>query len=165
MSYVSELRKMVGHYPLQLSGTGVVPWRKNFEGEVEILLQFRKDNDKIGLLGGGIEPGETYEECALREVEEESGIKFPLENLELKGVYAGPKHISKLRNGDVIYHTVVVYTIYYYGTMIFESELPETSALSWFSVNNLREMLQEAPEVFFQNNVPIIWDVAYKFFK
>lgn len=164
MSYVSDLRKMVGHYPLQLPGTGVVLWRKNTVGEVEILLQLRKDNDKFGLLGGGIELGETYEQCALREVKEESGIEFSIQDLQLKGVYAGPNHVTVLPNGDVIHHTVVVYTIYYYGTMIFESELPETSDLCWFSINQLRKMLQEATEVFFKNNIPIIWDVAYKFF-
>ena len=108
MSYVSELRSMVGHFPLQLPGTGVVLWRKSVDGEIEVLLQLRQDNDKFGLLGGGIELNETYEECALREVKEESGIEFSIQDLQLRGVYAGPKHITVKPNGDVIHHTVVV---------------------------------------------------------
>ncbi|MBR2708636.1 MAG: NUDIX domain-containing protein [Clostridia bacterium] len=165
MSYVSDLRKMVGNFPLQLPGTGVVLWRKNNFGEVEILLQLRQDNNKFGLLGGGIELNETYEQCAIREIQEESGIEFSVQDLELKGVYAGPNHVTVLPNGDVIHHTVVVYTIYYYGTMVFGHSFSETTDLSWFTIGKLREMLQETPEVFFKNNVPIIWDVAYKYFE
>ena len=53
MSYISELRQLVGHRPLQLPGTGVLVWRMNQEDEVEILLQLRSDHNKWGLLGGG----------------------------------------------------------------------------------------------------------------
>ena len=49
--------------------------------------------------------------------------------------------------------------------MLSEHVVPETTDLSWFTISRLREILQEAPEVFFPNNVPIIWDVAYKFFE
>ena len=39
-----------------------------------ILLEKRRDNGMWGLPGGGIEPGESIYETALREVEEETGL-------------------------------------------------------------------------------------------
>ena len=72
MSYVSEMRALVGHRPLQLPGTGLIIYRTRADGKTEVLLQTRNDNGKIGLLGGGIELGESYEDCAIREVHEEA---------------------------------------------------------------------------------------------
>jgi 8-oxo-dGTP diphosphatase len=55
------------------AGGGVV-WRHGPEGRVEILLVHRPRYDDWSLPKGKCEPGESDEECALREVEEETGL-------------------------------------------------------------------------------------------
>ena len=166
MSYVTDIRQLVGHIPLQLPGTGIVLWRTSSYG-VEFLLQERIDSGKYGLLGGGIELDETYRECALREIQEEAGIEIAADELELFEVYAGPKHVSIKQNGDIVYHTVVVYTTCYEGefdTKKFQAE--ETGNLRWISLEQLRNMLMEnAEKYFFHNNIPILWDVVREFYE
>jgi len=65
-------------------GVGIVIW--NAAGQ--ILLERRSDCGWWGLPGGRIEPGETIRGSALREVEEETGLKVHLTHLV--GVYSDP---------------------------------------------------------------------------
>jgi 8-oxo-dGTP pyrophosphatase MutT (NUDIX family) len=62
-------------------------WRRNesLGGQIQILLiRTVKGNKKWGLPKGKIEPDETYEECAVRETFEETGITVPIEALTYK---------------------------------------------------------------------------------
>jgi len=52
--------------------------RRNERGEVEVLLIHRPGHDDWSLPKGKLEPGETEEECALREVWEETGLRCAL---------------------------------------------------------------------------------------
>lgn len=53
MSYISELRKLVGHQPIINAGaTVIVLNEKN-----EILLNLRTDTNTWGIIGGGLELG------------------------------------------------------------------------------------------------------------
>lgn len=167
MSYVSNIRRLVGHIPLQLPGTGIVLWRTSDPYDVEFLLQERTDSGKYGLLGGGIELDETYLECAVREVREEAGIDISADELNLFQVYAGPNHVTVKPNGDIVHHTVVVYTMCYEGdfdSTKFQAE--ETGNLEWITLVRLRNMLMEDSErYFFHNNIPILWDVVREFYE
>ena len=81
------LKKFTKKIPLVVAGGGVVT---NKEGKVLFIYR----NDKWDLPKGKLDKGETIEECALREVEEETGVKkLKIENF-LKTTY----HIFK-RNG------------------------------------------------------------------
>jgi 8-oxo-dGTP diphosphatase len=57
-----------------------------------MIHRVKKENDmhagKWNGLGGKLEPGETPEECAIREILEESGLK--VKNLILKGIITFP---------------------------------------------------------------------------
>ncbi|KAI1444546.1 hypothetical protein F5Y02DRAFT_418997 [Annulohypoxylon stygium] len=71
--------KKHGHWGKN-GAAGLLIHRYRDTGEVEMFLakHVRKesDNNVWGTIGGGMEPGETVQECALREAEEEVGIKF-----------------------------------------------------------------------------------------
>ena len=64
MSYISELRKYIGHQPIIHIGATVLVFNENNE----ILLNLRADTGTWGIIGGGMEPGESLEETAAREL-------------------------------------------------------------------------------------------------
>lgn len=57
---------------------GGVVWRTGPSGEVEVLVVHRPKYDDWSLPKGKRESGESDEDCALREVEEESGYRCSL---------------------------------------------------------------------------------------
>jgi 8-oxo-dGTP diphosphatase len=63
--------------PLVHAGGGVV-WRTAPTGEPEVLLVHRPKYDDWSIPKGKLDPGETHEQCALREVEEETGLRCTL---------------------------------------------------------------------------------------
>lgn len=165
-NYIKDLRQKVGHTPLEGVGTGIVVYRQNQSKETEILLQLRTDLEQYGLFGGSLELGEDYKVCAVRELLQESALLAREEDLELKDVYAGPKHVTRYPSGDIVFHTVVVYSIEYSKCCTIDSQVDkeETKAVSWLSTSNLKRMLMENPERFFPNNIPILEDIVNKFF-
>ena len=161
-NYVQTIRTYVGHTPLQVPGTGVIVYSKE-EGELKILLQLRIDFDKYGLPGGGIELGESYEECAVNELQQETALIANPKDLELFNVYAGPKHITKYPNGDIVYHTVVVYKLEYEKCRKANHQVDklETKALEWMTIPQIKEILSK--KMVFPNNIPILEDIVKKF--
>ncbi len=102
MGYIQELRALVGSRPIILVGTAVLLLR----GE-NILLQKRADNGLWGLPGGSLEPGESLEEAAVREISEELGLI--IDQMSLFQVYSGKDQFYQYPNGDQIYDVCVVY--------------------------------------------------------
>ncbi|RFB13551.1 NUDIX domain-containing protein [Bacillus sp. HNG] len=102
MGYIEELRKVVGHRPLNLVGTavGVI----NEKGE--ILLQQRREG-VWGVPGGFLELGESTEDAGRREVLEETGLQIG--KMNLVGVFSGKDHFVKLPNGDEFYPITIAY--------------------------------------------------------
>ncbi|MGH9071096.1 MAG: NUDIX hydrolase [Acidimicrobiales bacterium] len=58
----------------EMRAAGGVVWRERPGGEVEIVLVHRPGHDDWALPKGKADPGETDLACALREVEEETGV-------------------------------------------------------------------------------------------
>ena len=102
MSYVSDIRKKVGHDPIMLTGCSVIVRRGD-----EVLLMRRSDNGLWCYHGGSLELGETVEAAARRELWEEAGLTA--RSLTLVGVYAGPEQHMFYPNGDEAYYTDVVF--------------------------------------------------------
>ena len=98
MGYVSDLRKIVGTRPLILPGAEVLV----FDPEGRILLQRRADTGEWAIPGGMMEPGESFEQTARREVEEECGLI--LGTLTLLNIYSGQDFYYRYPHGDEVYN-------------------------------------------------------------
>ncbi len=163
--YVEKVRKSCGNGALQVPGTGVIVYRKNEQGQTEILLQLRKDFNIYGLPGGSIELGQTYEECAVMELFQETAYLANPQDMKLLKIYAGPKHITRYPSGDIVFHSVAVYKID--GSLCTKTEYQydtnETKEIIWANLQKIRQLLNE--KLVFPNNVPILEDVVNEYFK
>ena len=124
-NYIMDLRKTFGHRCLlQCAGSVII---ENERGEV--LLGKRTDNHLWGYSGGSIEPGETVEECAKRELFEEMGLTAG--ELEFFMVNSGPEAHYIYPNGDEVDNVEIIYLCRDYQGEIRaqEEELEETR---WF---------------------------------
>lgn len=104
MSYIPELRALVGTRPLILPGAAVIV----LDSPRHVLLLQRADTGGWGLPGGFMEPGESLEETARREVREEVGLE--LEELTLLSVFSGQEQRFRYPNGDQVFNVTTVYT-------------------------------------------------------
>ncbi|MFF4586245.1 NUDIX domain-containing protein [Streptomyces sp. NPDC001388] len=68
--FITEIRASAGHQLLWLPGVSAVV----FDDEGRVLLGRRADNGQWTVITGIPDPGEQPAECAVREVEEETGV-------------------------------------------------------------------------------------------
>lgn len=102
-SYIADLRKIVGHRTLiQCAGSIII---ENEKGE--ILLGRRTDNHMWGYAGGSIEIDERIEECAKRELFEETGLIA--DEMTLFMINSGPEVHYVYPNGDEVSNVEVIY--------------------------------------------------------
>ena len=98
-----------------------------------MLHRIKKDNDmhknKWNGLGGKLIPGETPEECVVREVKEESGLS--IDNPTLKGIITFPK-----------FDDIDDWLVFVYVSNNFTGELIECDegVLEWIKNDNLLEL-------------------------
>lgn len=69
------------------------------DAQGRILLQRRRDTGQWALPMGVMEIGETPSQCAVRETEEETGIR--VEPTGLLGIYSDPGHIVAYTDGEI----------------------------------------------------------------
>lgn len=135
MSYVKHIRSMIGHQLLLLAGANVIILDKH----QDVLLQHRTDGS-WGLPGGLLEPGESLEQTAIREVKEETNID--IHELHHLNVFSGPEYTFTLKNKDVInVITSLYYSVDWSGEIINDPE--EGRALDFFSLNNLPDTMDD----------------------
>jgi ADP-ribose pyrophosphatase YjhB (NUDIX family) len=100
----------------------------------EVLMIRRTDNGNWALPGGGMDPGETLTDTAVREVEEETGIRCEVTGLV--GVYTNPNHvILYTSNGEARQEFSLVYTARAVSGQPTPSD--ETSEVRWVSEGDL----------------------------
>jgi 8-oxo-dGTP pyrophosphatase MutT (NUDIX family) len=68
------------------------------EARSKILLTRRTDNGRWCLPGGAMDAGESLEECCVREVWEETGLKVRI--VRLIGIYSTPHRITYYEDGN-----------------------------------------------------------------
>jgi 8-oxo-dGTP pyrophosphatase MutT (NUDIX family) len=76
------------------AGGGIV-WRRGQDGPVEIVLIHRPTYDDWSFPKGKVHPGETEAQAALREVEEETGLRCELGAEVGTSAYRDRKHRAK----------------------------------------------------------------------
>ncbi|WJV51975.1 NUDIX domain-containing protein [Prodigiosinella aquatilis] len=129
MSYVKHMRSMIGHQQLLLAGANIII----LDGSERVLLQHRTDGS-WGLPGGLLEPGESLEQTALREVKEETNID--IHELTHLAVFSGAEYTFILSNNDEInVITSLYYTKKWSGEIINNPE--EGQTLEFFDINHL----------------------------
>ncbi len=140
MSYISELRAKVGTRPLILPGAAVIV----VDANDRVLLLERADTGGWGLPGGFMDPGESLEETARREVMEEVGLE--VDELTLMNVFSGPEQYYQYPNGDQVFNVTAVYTATVRDWSHLKQDPSEVSAAKLFTTSDLPADLI-APEV------------------
>lgn len=101
--YVAELRAVLGSRPVIFPGSSVVMT----DDRGKVLLLARADTGGWGLPGGLMDPGESFEDTARREVLEETGLVVG--ELSLLGLFSGPEFYYRYPNGDEVYNVTAAY--------------------------------------------------------
>ena len=140
MGYIQYLRQYVGHNPILTAGTGLLV----FNEKNEVLMELRTDFNSWGFSGGSMELGESFEETAKRELEEETGLI--IDDMKLLEVLSGKDTYREYPNGDKLYDITAVFEVCkYHGTLKIGDD--ESRELRWFSLkempSNLSPMTQK----------------------
>jgi len=129
MGYIKELRHFVGNRPLIMVGACVI-----VEQHQAILLQKRTDNGYWGFPGGALEPGESLEQVARRELFEETGLIAG--DLELLEIFSGEGLYYQYPNGDQVHNVIAAYRCTdVQGEPVADGE--EGSGLHYFDLHEL----------------------------
>jgi 8-oxo-dGTP pyrophosphatase MutT (NUDIX family) len=135
MEYLSELRRLVGSRPLIVAGACVL-----IRDEVgRVLLHRRRESGAWDVIGGSMEPGETFEQTARREAREEIGLE--LGDLQQLHVFSGPDFFHVYPDGNHAYHTGVAFqTQAVYGQLQPDSR--EVIEVAFFPLDALPSRLE-----------------------
>lgn len=132
MDYIHELRKVIGPRKIILNCAGALIIR-----DEKILFQRRTDNGKWGLIGGLVEMNETYEQAALREIREETGLTVRLDSF--LGIFHN--HHMVWSNGDAAHVISAMFTA---SIISGEPRIDEESyELRFFGKDEIPELFAE----------------------
>ena len=130
------------------------------ENMQQVVLILRADFRIWSLPGGGLEPGESREQAAIRETLEETGYQVELDR------YVGSYHRPQFND------TRHIFTAHVTGGQPLHSG-PETREVGWFSVNELparltpsvheivTDALTETPDPIQRDQHFPLWQVLY----
>jgi ADP-ribose pyrophosphatase YjhB (NUDIX family) len=128
--HIRRIRELVGHELLVLPSAAVLP--RDPDGR--ILLVRIIDTGQWAVIGGAIEPDESPEDAAVREAEEEAGVRVSLGRI--LGVLGGPDFRITYPNGDQTSYVSIVFD----ATVVGGSPTPdddETSEVRWWAADHL----------------------------
>lgn len=100
-----------------------------------VLLQLRGDDATWGLPGGRLEPGESLEQAARRELLEETGLAAG--DLALVDVYSGPEFVVRYPDGYAAYVVGATFETSDIAGTLTTDDAGESAALAWYQVDEL----------------------------
>lgn len=128
--YIESLRKKIGHDTIiQVAGSIII-----LDKDKNVLLGKRTDNKLWGYAGGSIEIDEAIEDCAKRELFEETGLIA--NSMELFMINSGPDTHYVYPNGDSVCNVEVIYLCTDYSGELKKQE-SEISELKFFNKNDI----------------------------
>jgi 8-oxo-dGTP pyrophosphatase MutT (NUDIX family) len=101
-----------------------------------ILLIERTDNGLWTIPGGGMEVGETIAQTAVREVEEETGLRVTVDRLV--GIYTNPRHVIAYSDGEVRQQFSVCFACSITGGQLATSS--ESGQVGFFAPDDIEAM-------------------------
>lgn len=119
---------------LQVTSCGAVVWRQLDDNLQILLIKQFAHKDRWSIPKGHLNPNESHETCAIREVREETGLQVVLgEPL--------PKFLVRSKNEE---KTVVPFFAQQVGDALPGSVDPdcEVAAAQWFSVDELPQIIE-----------------------
>ena len=128
------------------------------ESRAKILLTRRSDNGLWCLPGGKMDPGESVEECCLREVLEETGLV--VETRRLIGIYSNRDQLVVYPDGHKTQIVVLSFEAEITGGKLGLSD--ETTAVDYFTPLEMDSMpmhgrhLERVQDALTNNQTPII---------
>ena len=131
--YIMNLRERIGHIPMVIACASVIV----YDEQRGMLLQKRKDNGKWCYHGGSIEPNETAEAAARRELFEETGLVA--DEMSLYDIASGPDQHFSYPNGDEVHIVDVVYLCKNFSGEL-NLEQSEVVDCQWFAFDHLPEI-------------------------
>lgn len=141
------LEQVKGHFTEFVAAGGLIT---NATGEV--LLMFRRG--KWDMPKGKLDEGETLEECALREVQEETG----LQHVRLGHLITETWHYYPLKNKKILKHSYW-YRMYFTGTELTVPQIEEDILdIQWIRPENLGKYMQYS----YQNIIDVVEKAGYK---
>jgi ADP-ribose pyrophosphatase YjhB (NUDIX family) len=106
------------------------------DGDGRILLIHKTDNDLWALPGGGHDIGERISDTAVREVEEETGIKVEVDSIV--GLYTDPEHVLAYDDGEVRQQFSICFRAHPVGGSLRTSS--ESKEVRWVDPANLDDL-------------------------
>ena len=134
------MRKKVGRDPIIYAGATILV----FNEKGELLLNLRSDTGDWGIPGGGKELGETLEECAVRELKEETDLDT--DALELLTVLSGRDYYFTYPNGDEVDCVIALYRVRNYSGRLSVND-GESTELRFFPLDGLPELESRAKAI------------------
>ena len=153
MGYIRGLRELIGNRPIIAVGATILVVNE----KKEILFQHRSDTLDWGVPGGTMEIGETLEEVAARELQEETGLISS--QFELIGVFSGPQYYFKYPNGDETYSVIHLFHAKEVSG-ILEMNDGESLNLEYFSKLNLPVNIEARAKKIIEALEDQMWNLA-----
>jgi len=102
----------------------------------KVLLIKRKNppfQGKLALPGGFVEQDEDLPESAMRELEEETGVRAVINDLSFVGVYGAPNRDPRFRTVSIVYRLEILETVEVKGG-------DDAAEAAWFDLDDLPEL-------------------------